>query len=155
RGPGLKNEDGPRQARPPAGEHTSERSSHSLPAGGCFPVHGLLLGIRTFTSAPGLVGRDFVYGHVEPPRDSHVHQRPRRGRSRTANAPRPAGADNCMGYLPGSVPAGAARFGGRIVRRTVVHTPRHWETGRLRAAQFAPWAVYILGCIYWGGGATW
>src|SRR6185437_9265327 len=69
---------------------------------------------------------------------------PRR-RSRTANAPRPAGADHSMGYLPGSVPAGAARSGGRIVRRSVLHTPRHWETGRPRAAQFAPWAVYILG----------
>src|SRR5215470_1195551 len=50
-----------------------------------------------------------------------------------------------MGYLPGALPAGAVRSGGRIVRRSVVHTPRHWETGRLRAAQFAPWAVYILG----------
>src|SRR5215475_11325162 len=29
--------------------------------------------------------------------------------------------------------------------RSVVHTPRHWETGRPRAAQFAPWAVYIPG----------
>src|SRR6185437_8905510 len=28
--------------------------------------------------------------------------------------------------------------------RSAVHTPRHWETGRPRAAQFAPWAVYIL-----------
>src|SRR5580700_10544067 len=27
--------------------------------------------------------------------------------------------------------------------RSVVHTPRHWETERPRAAQFAPWAVYI------------
>src|SRR5215510_12303804 len=27
--------------------------------------------------------------------------------------------------------------------RSVVHTPRHWETGRPRAAQFASWAVYI------------
>src|SRR4249919_819151 len=26
---------------------------------------------------------------------------------------------------------------------SVVDTPRHWETGRPRAAQFAPWAVYI------------
>src|SRR5499427_11041005 len=34
--------------------------------------------------------------------------------------------------------------------RSVVRTPRHWETGRPRAAQFAPWAVYILGV-----GATW
>src|SRR5215471_2158332 len=31
----------------------------------------------------------------------------------------------------------------------VVHTPRHWETGRPRAAQFASWAVYIP-----GGGTT-
>src|SRR5690348_11215830 len=62
-----------------------------------------------------------------------------------ANGERPAGADNSMGYLPGSVPIGVARSGGRIVRRSVVHTPRHWETGRPRAAQFAPWAVYILG----------
>src|SRR5712691_2734948 len=34
--------------------------------------------------------------------------------------------------------------------RSVVHTPRHWETGRPRAAQFAPRAVYIP-----GGGRTW
>src|SRR5215831_7796407 len=34
--------------------------------------------------------------------------------------------------------------------RSVMHTPRHWETGRPRAAQFAPWAVYIP-----GGGTTW
>src|SRR5215472_12092848 len=33
---------------------------------------------------------------------------------------------------------------------SVVHTPRHWETGRPRAAQFARWAVYIP-----GGGMTW
>ena len=29
--------------------------------------------------------------------------------------------------------------------RSVVHTPRHRETGRPRAAQFAPWAVYTPG----------
>src|SRR6266700_7768367 len=34
--------------------------------------------------------------------------------------------------------------------RSVVHTPRHRETGRPRAAQFAPRAVYIP-----GGGTTW
>src|SRR5215831_9783484 len=34
--------------------------------------------------------------------------------------------------------------------RSVVHTPRHRETGRPRAAQFASWAVYIP-----GGGTTW
>src|SRR5690348_1400209 len=34
--------------------------------------------------------------------------------------------------------------------RSVVHTPRHRETRRPRAAQFAPRAVYIP-----GGGATW
>src|SRR6266487_749258 len=34
--------------------------------------------------------------------------------------------------------------------RSVVHTPRHWETGRPRAAQFALRAVYIP-----GGGTTW
>src|SRR6266516_922048 len=34
--------------------------------------------------------------------------------------------------------------------RSVVHTPRHWETGRPRGAQFALWAVYIP-----GGGTTW
>src|SRR5690349_5265540 len=33
--------------------------------------------------------------------------------------------------------------------RPVVHTPRHWENERPRAAQFAPWAVYIP-----GGGTT-
>src|SRR5712671_5264432 len=34
--------------------------------------------------------------------------------------------------------------------RSVVHTPRRRETGRPRAAQFAPRAVYIP-----GGGTTW
>src|SRR6516162_319992 len=34
--------------------------------------------------------------------------------------------------------------------RSVGHTPRHWETGRPRAAQFAWWAVYIPGV-----GTTW
>src|SRR5918911_686735 len=34
--------------------------------------------------------------------------------------------------------------------RSVVHTPRDPETGRPRAAQFAPWAVYIP-----GAGTTW
>src|SRR6516225_4505198 len=34
--------------------------------------------------------------------------------------------------------------------RSVVHTPRPWETGRPRAAQFAPWPVYIP-----SGGTTW
>src|ERR1700729_3234716 len=34
--------------------------------------------------------------------------------------------------------------------RSVVHTPRHRETGRPRAAQFALWAVYTP-----GGGTTW
>ena len=34
--------------------------------------------------------------------------------------------------------------------RSIVHTPRHGETGRPRAAQFAPWPVYIP-----GGGTTW
>src|SRR6195256_6439865 len=34
--------------------------------------------------------------------------------------------------------------------RSVVHTPRHRETERPRAAQVAPWAVYIP-----GGGTTW
>jgi hypothetical protein len=37
--PGLKNEDRPRQARPPAGEHTSERPAHLPPAAGWFPVN--------------------------------------------------------------------------------------------------------------------
>src|SRR5262252_8734352 len=39
---------------------------------------------------------------------------------------------------------------GGLSGRSVVHTPRHWETGRPRAAQFAPWAVYIP-----GGGTGW
>ena len=38
RGPSLKNDDRPRQARPPAGEHTSERPARLRPAVGCFPV---------------------------------------------------------------------------------------------------------------------
>src|SRR6202020_199279 len=35
--------------------------------------------------------------------------------------------------------------------RSVVHTPRHWETGRPRAAQFASWAVYIPAEVRRGG----
>src|SRR5262249_747988 len=36
--------------------------------------------------------------------------------------------------------------------RSVVHTPRHWETGRPRAAQFASWAVYIPAEVRRGAG---
>src|ERR1700729_1539069 len=59
-------------------------------------------------------------------------------------------ADDSIVNLPGSFPAAAARSVGGSSGRSVVHTPRHWETGRPRAAQFAPWAVYIP-----GGGTTW
>src|SRR5205814_3820726 len=81
---------------------------------------------------------------------AHDQQRPRRRRSRTANATRPAEADDSIVNLQG-------RF--QLLRhdpvrgssgRSVVHTPRHRETGRPRAAQFAPWVVYIP-----GGGTTW
>ena len=50
----------------------------------------------------------------------------------------------------GRFPAAAARSVGGSSGRSVVHTPRDRETGRPRAAQFAPWAVYIP-----GGGTTW
>src|SRR6266567_3914618 len=46
--------------------------------------------------------------------------------------------------LPRHDPAGGSSG------RSVMHTPRRRETGRPRAAQFAPWAVYIP-----GGGTTW
>src|ERR1700735_4079157 len=52
-------------------------------------------------------------------------------------------ADDSIVNLPGSFPAAAARSVGGSSGRSVVHTPRHWETGRPRAAQFASWAVYI------------
>jgi hypothetical protein len=39
RGPSLKNDDRPRQARPPAAEHASERPARLLPAVGCCAVH--------------------------------------------------------------------------------------------------------------------
>src|ERR1700722_2721852 len=55
-----------------------------------------------------------------------------------ADATRPADADDSIVNLPGSFPVAAARSGGRIVRESVVHTPRRRETGRPRAAQFAP-----------------
>src|SRR5215468_11200106 len=93
RGPGLKNDDRPRQARPPAGEHTSERPAHLLPAVGC----------RRFHRQPSWV------------------------------------VSSCCGTI-----GWADRPG-----RSVVHTPRHCETGRPRAAQIASWAVYIP-----GGGTT-
>src|SRR5579859_6679827 len=51
--------------------------------------------------------------------------------------------------LPGSFPVAAARSGARIVRGSVTYTPLGRETGRPRAAQFAPCAVYIP-----GGGTT-
>src|SRR5215469_9159134 len=88
RRPGLKSDDRPRQARPPAGEHTSEHPAQLLPAGGCIPACAW---------------------------DSYVRQRPRR-RSRTAETTRPADTDDSIGYLPGAFPAAAARSGERIVR---------------------------------------
>ena len=103
RGPSLKNDDGPRQARPPAGEHTSERPSHVVPAVGCFPVGAW---------------------------DSHVHQRPRRRRSRTANAARPADADDSIVNLQGRFQLPRHDPVGGSSGRSVVHTPRRRETGR-------------------------
>src|SRR6188472_3826551 len=51
-------------------------------------------------------------------------------------------------FNQGSFPAAAAGSGGRIVWGSVVNTPRRRETGRPRAAQFAPWAVYIRGATW-------
>src|SRR5215471_11663628 len=75
----------------------------------------------------------------------------RGGAGRERRTPRAADADDSIVNLPGSFPAAAARSGGADrAGRSVVHTPRHWETGRPGAAQFASWAVYIP-----GGGTTW
>src|SRR4029077_15185810 len=82
-----------------------------------------------------------------PHSSASAHQR--RG-SRTADATRPADADDSIvnlqgrSQLPRHDPA-LGSFG-----RSVMHTPRRRETGRPRAAQFAPRAVYIP-----GGGTTW
>src|SRR5262249_16776439 len=73
----------------------------------------------------------------------------RRG-SRTAGAARPADADDSIVNLPGSFPVAAARSGGRIIWRSVMHTPRHRETRRPRAAQSAFRAVSIR-----SGSARW
>src|SRR6185312_8813441 len=68
---------------------------------------------------------------------SSASARQRRG-SRTADAARPAGADDSIvnlqgrSRLPRHDPA-LGSFG-----RSVMHTPRRRETGRPRAAQFAP-----------------
>src|SRR5262249_14109513 len=51
---------------------------------------------------------------------------------------------------PGSFPAAAARSGGRIVRAVGSACTASLGNWRPRAAQFAPWAVYIP-----GGGTTW
>src|SRR5262249_23413514 len=68
----------------------------------------------------------------------------RRG-SRTAGATRPAGTDDSIVNLPGRfhLPRHDPALGSS--GRSVMHTPRRWETGRSRAAQFAPWAVSIPG----------
>ena len=123
RGPGLKNDDRPRQARPPAGEHTTERPAHSLPAGGCFPV---LPETRAFTSAPGGGDRE--------------RRTPRARLMRTIPWVTFQGRFQLLRHDPAGGSSG----------QSVVHTPRHRETGRPRAAQFAARAVYIP-----GGGTTW
>src|ERR671930_1484638 len=119
-------------------------------------------------------------------------RQPANTRARTADATRPADADDSIVNLPGSFQAAAAAAGSQLPQqsllgglavqighmlggdlvtgdgvhgaclsgfddpvggssgRSVVHTPRHRETGRPRAAQFAPRAVYVP-----GGGTTW
>src|SRR5919199_810717 len=119
-------------------------------------------------------------------------RQPANTRARTADATRPADADDSIVDLPGSFPAAAAAAGSQLPQqsllgglavqigrmlggdlvtgdgvhgaclsgfddpvggssgRSVVHTPRHRETVRPRAAQFAPRAVYVP-----GGGTTW
>src|SRR5712675_1597556 len=82
-----------------------------------------------------------------PHSSASAHQR--RG-SRTADAARPADADDSIVNLQGrfQLPRHDPALGS--FGRSVVHTPRRRETGRPRAAQFAPRAVYIP-----GGGTTW
>src|SRR5207245_1936496 len=74
----------------------------------------------------------------------------------------PTGSATCFAQLlpaVGRIPVNVRDCRFRLLRhdlvggssgRSVVHTPRDRETGRPRAAQFAPWAVYIP-----GGGTTW
>ena len=75
---------------------------------------------------------------------SSASARQRRG-SRTADATRPADADDSIASLQGrsQLPRHDPALGSS--GRSVMHTPRRRETGRRRAAQFAPRAVYIPG----------
>src|SRR5215472_10485837 len=81
---------------------------------------------RTFTSAPGGGDRE--------------RRTPRARPVRTI----PPSTSRVVFWLPRHDPALGSSG------RSVVHTPRRRETGRPRAAQFAPPAVYIP-----GGGTTW
>src|SRR5579864_3067019 len=80
--------------------------------------------------------------------DRPVRQ-PANTRSRTADAARPADADDSIVNLQGRFQLLRHDPVGGSSGRSVVHTPRRRETGRPRAAQFAPRAVYIP-----GGGTT-
>ena len=82
-----------------------------------------------------------------PHSSASAHQR--RG-SRTADATRPADADDSIVNLQGrsQLPRHDPARGSS--GRSVMHTPRRRETGRPRAAQFGSRAVYIP-----GGSATW
>src|SRR3984893_12229346 len=74
----------------------------------------------------------------------------------------PTGSATCFAQLlpaVGRIPVNVGHCRFRLLRhdlvggssgRSIVHTPRDRETGRPRAAQFAPWAVYIP-----GAGTTW
>src|SRR5262249_33809310 len=125
RGPSLKNDDRPRQARPPAGEYTSQRPAHLLPAVGCFPC---VPETRTFISARGGADRE--------------RRTPRARPMRTIPSSTFHGRFQLLRHDPVGGSSG----------RSVVHTPRHWETGRPRAAQFALWAVYIPAEVGRGAG---
>src|SRR2546430_10291195 len=85
-----------------------------------------MLGIRVFTSAPGGGDRERRTPRARPVRT--IPWVTFQGRFQLVRHDRVGGSSG----------------------RSVVHTPRHRETGRPRAAQFAPWAVYIP-----GGGTTW